>query len=323
MMKIPSAVRHAYDSQAEGNAELQRRVRTLIDDFRDPRWHYEDRIKEVESFALKIESGRVHDPYFLEDFLGCTIVVRNALEVPKVEQAIHERFKLMERRPPHDDSTWYSPDRFPFDYLRLYVRLRESAILPVTPLHNITFELQIKTFLQHAWSVATHDLIYKTDDVQWSKERIAYQIKAMLEHAEVSIEQAESLSSSIIVNRDDRTSRDLQGVIGLIRDFWPVERLPTNFKQLGKNIQEVLDRLRLSCERLKEILGLEETAGRGAQSLNLTPYGVVVQAILTHERDRFDSYVTNPRTRRAIMVPGDLEPEPDPPLPNSPKIVVS
>ena len=82
MMKIPSAARHAYDIQAESNAELQQRVRDLVDDLREPTWHYEYRIKEVESFALKLESGRVPDPYSLEDFFGCTLVVRNALEVP-------------------------------------------------------------------------------------------------------------------------------------------------------------------------------------------------------------------------------------------------
>jgi len=323
MMKIPNAARYAYDIQAETNAELQQRVRDLVDDFREPTWHYEYRIKEVESFALKLESGRVPDPYSLEDFFGCTLVVRNALEVPRAEHAVCERFRLIARRPAQNDSTWYSADRFPFDFLRLYLRLRETAIMPTTPLHNITFEFQIKTFLQHAWSVATHELIYKTDHVQWSKQRIAYQIKAMLEHAEVSIERAESLSSSVIVNRNDKTTRDLHEVIELVRDCWPTERLPHNIKRLGENILEVLDRLRLNCERLKEILDLEVTAGRGPRSLNLTPYGVILQAILTHERSRFDNYVSNPRTRRAIMIPGDLEPPPDPPLPNSPKIVVS
>jgi hypothetical protein len=323
MMKIPSRVRQAFDSQAERNAELQKRVRSLIDDFKDPRWHYEDRIKELESFALKVESGRIPDPYSLEDFFACILVVRNALEIPQAEDAVRERFKLIERRPPQDDSTWFSSDRFPFDYLRLYVRLMESTIMPRPPLHDITFELQIKTFLQHAWSVATHELICKTDDVQWSKERIAYQIKAMLEHAEVSIERAEALSSIAMVNRSDSATRDLQEVIELMRHCWPADRLPGNVKRLGENILQVLNRLRLNCGRLKEMLDFEEAAGRGPKSLNLTPYGVVLEAILIHERGRFDSYVTNPRTRRAIMIPGDLEPPPEPPLPNSEKIVVS
>jgi hypothetical protein len=125
------------------------------------------------------------------------------------------------------------------------------------------------------------------------------------------------------VNRNNRETRDLQRVVGLIRNCWPADRLPSNLNRLGKNILEVLNQLRLNCERLKEILDLEEGAGRGPKSLNLTPYGVVLQAILIHERGRFDSYVINPRTRRAIMVPGDLEPPIDPPLPSSRKIVVS
>jgi hypothetical protein len=277
----------------------------------------------VESFALKLESGRVSDPYALEDFFACTLVVRNAPEIPKAEQAVRERFRVVERRPPEDHLTWYSSDRFPFDYLRLYVRLLESETLPTTPLHALTFELQIKTFFQHAWSVATHDLIYKTDDVQWSKERIAYQIKAMLEHAEVSIEQAEALSSTRIVDRNNRATQDLQAIMELIRNRWPTDRLPGNIKRLGENISDILQRLRLTRERMVEILDLENAAGRGSNTLNLTPYGAVLQAILTHERGRLDRYLADPRARRSIMIPGDLEPPPDPPLLSSPRIVVS
>ena len=66
--------------------------------------------------------------------------------------------------------------------------------------------MQVKTFLQHAWGIATHDLIYKTDDVSWSRQRIAYQIKAMLEHAEMSIQEAGRLAEAVALSKTQHDS---------------------------------------------------------------------------------------------------------------------
>jgi ppGpp synthetase/RelA/SpoT-type nucleotidyltranferase len=97
--------------------------------------------------------------------------------------------------------------------LRLYVTLPDSPALPPTDLSDVVFEVQIKTFLQHAWSIATHDLLYKTDAVNWSKERIAYQIKARREHAEISIQEAEDLATSAALAKEDRkTVRVKKGI---------------------------------------------------------------------------------------------------------------
>jgi hypothetical protein len=40
-------------------------------------WFFTWRLKELESFALKIETGRVSNPVALEDFFACTIVLRS------------------------------------------------------------------------------------------------------------------------------------------------------------------------------------------------------------------------------------------------------
>ena len=79
-------------------------------------------------------------------------------------------------------------------------------------LSNITFEIQIKTFLQHAWDIAIHDIIYKGDDINWRMQRIAYQIKAMLEHAEVSIHEIERIKESEILPKENKHIQNLNKI---------------------------------------------------------------------------------------------------------------
>src|SRR5215510_4807699 len=188
-MKIPNAVRQMYNELID----IYKRLQTYVDEILEPgakerRWYYESRIKSELSVALKLETGRVTNPRSIEDFFACTLVVRNTKEIEEAEELIEKTFSIQYRRPRENHRTHKESFSFPFDDLRMYVRLKEDVRLPPTDLEKIIFEIQTKTFLQHAWSIATHDLFYKTDEVSWSKERIAYQIKAMLEHAELSIQ---------------------------------------------------------------------------------------------------------------------------------------
>lgn len=305
-MKIPASIRHLHEDQKAKNDRLKDTVDRRIQGLKRPRWHYESRVKELPSFTLKIESGRFDSPQALEDFFACTIVVANSIEIRDAEQLISNTFNIKQRRPPQPTETHKAPDAFPFDDLRLYVTLAEDPILPQTDLHEVLFEVQIKTFLQHAWSIATHDLLYKTDDANWSKERIAYQIKAMLEHAEISIQEAEKLATCEALAKENRATAGIKKAITLIKSQWPGDELPSDVRRLASNITMLLRALHLEIEPLEQILNDGKAERAGVHPSNLSPYGTVVQYLFKAEKEKMIALLSG-STQTRILIPDEIE----------------
>lgn len=183
-MKIISSLSKCYQEQLELNKKLEERVTDVVMRNKEDRWYYFCRIKEDVSYALKIETARVNNPDKLKDFFACTIVVENSTQITKAKNVLDRCFNIISQKPTTDDSTHKPPYSFPYDNLRLYVKLKpDDGMPPEHPsniLSDIQFEIQIKTFLQHAWDIATHDLLYKGNSISWAEQRVAYQIKAML-----------------------------------------------------------------------------------------------------------------------------------------------
>ena len=165
-----------------------------------------------------------------------------------------------------------------FDDLRLYVARRPSVSGKDPDLDGVVFEVQIKTILQHAWSVATHDIIYKTDTVSWPLERIAFQVKAMLEHAEISVSEAKVLARAPSVAKEDQQTRDILEVIGHVRGLWPEDLLPRDVRRLAFSVLALLHLCGISVERFPDIVG-REIRRVGGVPRELSPYAFTVQAL--------------------------------------------
>ena len=86
-MKVSGSIRCIYDDQKATNERLKKMVDRRILGFKDSRWHYESRVKELVSFALKIETGRFEEPATLEDFFACVVVVANASELKQAGES--------------------------------------------------------------------------------------------------------------------------------------------------------------------------------------------------------------------------------------------
>ena len=242
----------------------------------------------------------------MEDFFGCTIIVPTLGNIEQAEQLIREQYDLRERRPGQDDRTQKTSSDFRFDDLRLYVARKPSASGKLPELDGALFEVQIKTILQHAWSIATHDLIYKTDTVSWPKERIAFQVKAMLEHAEIAIAEAESLATSRGVSKKDTHTDDILKVIEQIDRIWSDDAMPGNRKRLAESIRDLLRAGEVDVAQLGNIIEAEKNRV-GVVPRDLSPYSFVLQALLNSTAANFQNKFQRRHVRTSIVLQDGMD----------------
>lgn len=302
-MKIPQSVRTLYYELLPKYEKLGQKVDALVSTRKEKGWHYDSRIKGEESFALKLETGRVKDPQFVEDFFGCTLVVENHSRTTLAEKAILEIFPLYERRPKESHFTHLAPYSFDFDDLRLYVKWVDDPKQRPTDLDGLVFEVQIKTFLQHAWGIATHDFIYKSDDVDWPASRIAYQVKAMLESAELAIGEAQRLTGSAMLCKSDRNCTNLRSIIGEIKKRWKLETLPKDLRRLAQILADLSSLLSIPLAEIWAAIDEATRAGEGTNTLNLSPYGAILASLIRQRGSELFDRLACATRRGSLFVP--------------------
>jgi ppGpp synthetase/RelA/SpoT-type nucleotidyltranferase len=308
-VKVPLSVREIFESGYPLYLRLKEKVDQRFKSRLRSRWHYESRVKQVESFAQKLETGRVHDVHNLEDFFACTIVAENPNAVTEAEGFVAELFPgVSKRKPPVSNVTFNEPWSFQFEDLRLYVEWCDDPAQPKTDLEGVRFEVQIKTYLQHAWGIATHDLIYKGDTVGWPAARIAFQVKAMLEHAELTIAAAKSLATQPSLEKANRNTIQLQEVIEWLKQTWSRELLPTDTSRLATNVSTLLRALQIKFEDMATMMKEETECGRGAKLLNISPFGSILQSIVQKRGPKSLNALTKQRSDKyKVLVPREIE----------------
>lgn len=302
-MKIIKSIQEIYQFQLSYYERLKNKVDCIIVANKDSRWHYESRIKTIESFASKIETGRFDKQQIFEDYFASTIVVKNLSDIGIAEELVNKFFDIAYRRPFSDKITHKDSFAFPFDDLRLYVSLKDSGTGELAQeLYNLKFEIQIKTFLQHAWSIATHDLIYKSEKIDWGKERIAYQLKALLEHAEITISGVENLSKISQVCKENKEVKKVNRMISLILKHWQPDDLPPDRRRLAQNINTFIDAIGISIAQLDSILTEETKQNRGTKTRDLSPYMIVVQSTFYQCPQKINGYLQNKTDNKTVRI---------------------
>ena len=203
---------------------------------------YTWRYKSLESLSEKIETGRYESWDSLEDLFAATIIiphVEHEKEVISFLDKVFEKKELKKR-----GSTLKPPDVFRFDATRGIYNLRSSGAEERSEIYKINFEIQIRTAFEHAWSVATHSLGYKTDKIDWQKLRLVSQLKSSVEQLDMLVSGSKQIHKHIMKYKwpEVETKMKLLGFIKskIEENKIPDELAPKDFSRLCENILSLI-----------------------------------------------------------------------------------
>ncbi|MBQ8635416.1 hypothetical protein IJ425_04615 [bacterium] len=278
-MKFNSIVRNLYDKYFV-IAGLQKEFldcyfkERLTNNF----YLYESRIKTLESFALKIETGR----NALEDFFACRFIVIKKDDIEKIKNDLQKNnIDIIESRPRDIRETSKLPENFSFDELRLYVKFNQPTNAPQKEFLNSIFEIQIMTLYSFVWAQTTHDLIYKGNDISWGKARIAYQIKALLEQAQYAIDTIEKTDDKYFPKNESYEKQ--KTLIQCIKTNWDEALLPKDLNRLSSNILKLVKNLNSNLDEMQDVLNMQIQDDNGLVPTNITPYQYILKSYFKHK----------------------------------------
>ena len=244
-MSVPPAVARRYGEDLPYLKTLRQVVSdTIIPFCRRSGFTYDSRIKTLESVAEKIESGRYDGWLSLDDLVAAVVVVptyRYEEDVLSFLDSVFLQFSVKRR-----GASMKPPDVFRFDCTRFIGRLRPREGEPRTATVDATlFEIQIRSAFEHAWSVTTHDLVYKADMVDWGRRRLAAQLKAAVEQIDMLIAGFETSAESIDASHWPEVARAAEVQTLLQKKFddgsLPQEFKPKDWTRLADNVTALLD----------------------------------------------------------------------------------
>lgn len=276
MMTTPVSLRVAFQAQDHVAVPLVREIKSLMKD-KPNKWFFDIRRKKFESFSAKIQTGKVVDIGALEDFVACMIVVPLESEIPKAIEFLEAFMTIVRRRPESTESTLKPSSSFVFDDLRLFGHLSPPQDLPPRAIDNMVFEVQVKTFLQHAWSVATHDLVYKYHSVSWARNRVSYQVKAALEQAEMSLATLDLLEDSGYLAHDGFPERAQQFLISYCEQTFDPSSLPEDKRRMAMNLGQIFSVLDINEDDEREQILEEGRSVFGGHPAGWEPYQALIE----------------------------------------------
>lgn len=243
-MIIASATRHRYDAIKDHLAFVQLAVRETLATYANPRgWAVLVRTKELDSLSEKIETGRFRNWTELNDLVAATLVVPTLAEEAEALSFLRKSFDEVETN--LRGSSMKAPDAFRFDNTRFTGLLpRPEDIDPSEPVYSLRFEVQVRTAFEHAWSVATHSLTYKSGEISWERARLAAQLKASVEQLDLLIISFEDTSKKIFTS----TWPEIDAKVSLVAFFKgrfedgsiPVELRPKDWTRFSDNVYSMV-----------------------------------------------------------------------------------
>jgi ppGpp synthetase/RelA/SpoT-type nucleotidyltranferase len=251
----PESVRRAYGQVEPVLTEVSRYVQGTLEPYcREQSYLFIDRIKDLSSLSEKLETGRSNAWSDVDDLYACTVVVPVATHVESVLRKLDSSFR--KRRAVMRGDVQKSPDAFRFDGIRWYGTARPEVSDRRQPGFSVQcFEVQVVTAFEYAWISVTHDLVYKSNEVDWRRFRLAAQLKAAVEQIEVLISTFDSASSAVEASPWPATDAAAEVVARcqlLVSDgLVPATLMPGSWRRFAENVCALVG----SYERNRQALG--------------------------------------------------------------------
>ncbi|MGL5941240.1 MAG: hypothetical protein ACRC2S_12740 [Waterburya sp.] len=230
-MIYPSILDRKYNQYEPFIQEVAKKVKETLLNFCDAKGYaFTSRIKTIESLAEKIETGRFKKWSDLDDLFACTIIIPSLSHEKEVIEFCKNTFEII--RIIKRGQNKKSPDTFRFDSTRIYTQIKNNNAITQgneLSIYQIKFEIQIKSAFEHAWSVSTHNLVYKNSEIDWRKLRLAAQIKATVEQLDMLILAFEQ-TSEFIENNNYSEIKIKQNLVTEVNKLFRSNKLPNVLK---------------------------------------------------------------------------------------------
>ncbi|WP_176300259.1 RelA/SpoT domain-containing protein [Burkholderia vietnamiensis] len=305
-MIVPAQLTQKHNLFRPYLEQIEERVKGIIFAYCSARGYaFIGRLKDAESLFEKIETGRFSNWSGLDDLYGCSIVIPFIEAEAEVIEWLKSEFDVIDLK--LRGATQKDPTVFRFDATRVIARLNEPVLAANSPLAKIAFEVQIRTAFEHAWSVATHSLAYKGERVDWSRLRLAAQLKATVEQLDMLVLGFDAAAAAIHAQRwpdvavrskieDLFRSRFDQGQL-------PAEVKPASWMRFCENVQRLIlstsprrlsgnDAQTFVEKRLRTIeIELDKVGADYPRSLSLLQFCIGVLAETGHIEGKLHKYV--------------------------------
>lgn len=208
------------------------------------------RIKAESSICQKIETGRYRRLIDIDDLVAFTIIIPTGSHEKQCVDFLQSSFNIVDVKTRARSIS--NPRQFSFDSTRVYARHRcpEWEENTNKTLYRLLFEVQIRTALEHAWVTATHDVVYKSQTIDWQKVRLAAQIKAQVETIDQIFNNFEVFARSV-ENLNWREGEQTTKVIEFfdrlfVEGVVPAEKMPADRIRLAENAIRLLSKKSIS-----------------------------------------------------------------------------
>ncbi len=163
------------------------------------------RDKDIESFRKKIESGINFDPKEMQDLAGIRIVGYVKSDVDNIAKEIENLFEIDKARSV-DKAESLGTDKMGYRSIHFVAKLPKNRIelSEFRKFEGLSFEIQIRTILQHAWAEIQHDRNYKFSGVL--PNDIKRRFSLLAGHLELADNEFDTISR-LLENYSENVSR--------------------------------------------------------------------------------------------------------------------